>query len=47
MAEDHQLDLTIIPDAGHNAHLENPTYFAEKIENIVLKLLNLKGNARI
>ena len=38
MAEDNQLDLTIIPDAGHNAHLENPTYFAEKIENIVLKI---------
>ena len=37
MAEDNQLDLTIIPDAGHNAHLENPTYFAKKIENIVLK----------
>ena len=38
MAEDNQLDLTIIPDAGHNAHLENPTYFAEKIKNIVLKI---------
>ena len=38
MAEDNQLDLTIIPDAGHNAHLENPTYFAKKIENIVLKI---------
>jgi len=38
MAEDNQLDLTIIPDAGHNAHLENPPYFAEKIENIVLKI---------
>ena len=35
--EDHQLDLTIIPDAGHNA-FRNPTYFAEKIENIVLKI---------
>ena len=33
-----QLNLTLIPDAGHNAHLENPTYFAEKIENIVLKI---------
>ena len=30
MAEDNQLDLTIIPDAGHNAHLENPIYFAKK-----------------
>ena len=38
MAEDNQLDLMIIPNAGHNAHLENPTYFAEKIENIVLKI---------
>ena len=38
MAEDNQLNLTIIPDAGHNAHLENPTYFAKKIENIVLKI---------
>lgn len=38
MAEDNQLDLTLIPHAGHNAHLENSTYFAEKIENIVLKI---------
>ena len=40
MAEDNQTWLTIIPDAGHNAHLENPTYFAEKIENIVLKIVS-------
>ncbi|MBS4992142.1 MAG: 2-succinyl-6-hydroxy-2,4-cyclohexadiene-1-carboxylate synthase, partial [Haemophilus parainfluenzae] len=38
MAEANQLNLTVIPDAGHNAHLENSTYFAEKIENIVLKI---------
>ena len=48
MAEDNQLDLTIIPDAGHNAHLENPTYFAEKNRKYrIKKLLNLKRNARI
>jgi len=34
IAEANQLNLTLIPGAGHNAHLENPTYFAEKIENI-------------
>ena len=38
MAEANQLNLTVIPDAGHNAHLENPIYFAKKIENIVLKI---------
>ena len=38
IAEANQLNLTLIPGAGHNAHLENPTYFAEKIENIVLKI---------
>ena len=38
MAEVNQLNLTVIPDAGHNAHLENPIYFAKKIENIVLKI---------
>ena len=38
MAEANQLNLTLIPDAGHNAHLENPTFFAKKIENIVLKI---------
>ena len=41
MAEDHQLDLTLIPHAGHNAHLENSTYFAKKIEDIALKIANL------
>ncbi len=40
MAEDNQLDLTLIPHAGHNAHLENSTYFAKKIEDIVLKIAN-------
>ena len=30
MAEDHQLDLTIIPDAGHNAHLENQHILLKK-----------------
>jgi 2-succinyl-6-hydroxy-2,4-cyclohexadiene-1-carboxylate synthase len=38
MAEANQLNLTLIPDAGHNAHLENPIFFAKKIENIVLKI---------
>lgn len=32
MAEDNQLDLTITPHAGHNAHLENSTYFAKKLK---------------
>ena len=40
MAEDNQLDLTLIPHAGHNAHLENSTYFAKKIEDIILKIAN-------
>ena len=43
MAEDNQLDLTLIPHAGHNAHLENSTCFAEKIENIVLKIAQPYG----
>lgn len=38
MAEVNRLNLMLIPDAGHNAHLENPIYFAKKIENIVLKI---------
>jgi len=40
MAEDNQLDLTLIPHAGHNAHLENSTCFAKKIEDIILKIAN-------
>ena len=43
IAEANQLNLTLIPGAGHNAHLENPTYFAEKIENIVLKIAQPYG----
>ena len=38
MARSQRLNLMLIPDAGHNAHLENPIYFAKKIENIVLKI---------
>lgn len=41
IARQHQLNLILIPNAGHNAHLENPKYFSKKLENCVLKIAQL------
>ncbi|MDC2825177.1 2-succinyl-6-hydroxy-2,4-cyclohexadiene-1-carboxylate synthase [Rodentibacter pneumotropicus] len=38
LAHSEQLNLTTIPNAGHNAHLENPLLFAKKLENIILEI---------
>lgn len=38
LAQSEQLNLTTIPHAGHNAHLENPAPFAEKLNSLILKL---------
>ncbi|MDU8924195.1 2-succinyl-6-hydroxy-2,4-cyclohexadiene-1-carboxylate synthase [Pasteurellaceae bacterium LIM206] len=35
MAQAEQIEYSLIPAAGHNAHLENPTAFAEKLTEIV------------
>lgn len=40
IAEQNHLELTLIPRAGHNAHWENPTDFAQYLENIILAELN-------
>lgn len=32
------LNVTLIPNAGHNSHLENAKYFAKKLENHILKI---------
>lgn len=37
LAQTHQVNLTTIPNAGHNAHSENPIFFAKKLENLILK----------
>ncbi|WP_131974771.1 2-succinyl-6-hydroxy-2,4-cyclohexadiene-1-carboxylate synthase [Cricetibacter osteomyelitidis] len=36
MALANQLNLTLISNAGHNAHSENPAEFAQKLEQIIL-----------
>lgn len=38
LARSAQLDLTTIPNVGHNAHSENPLFFAKKLENLILKI---------
>ncbi|OOF89338.1 2-succinyl-6-hydroxy-2,4-cyclohexadiene-1-carboxylate synthase [Rodentibacter ratti] len=38
LAHSEQLNLTTIPNAGHNSHLENPLLFAKKLENLILKI---------
>lgn len=38
MAISHHLPLTLIPHAGHNAHLENAKFFAKNLENCILKI---------
>lgn len=35
MAEENQLDYCLIKQAGHNAHLENPSDFVQKLLNII------------
>lgn len=35
LSTEHQLNPMIIPQAGHNAHSENPTDFAEKITRLL------------
>ena len=35
MALENQLNLTLIPQAGHNAHQENPTAFAEQLNALL------------
>ena len=35
MALDNQLNLTLIPQAGHNAHQENPTAFAAQLNALL------------
>ncbi|OOF68752.1 2-succinyl-6-hydroxy-2,4-cyclohexadiene-1-carboxylate synthase [Rodentibacter caecimuris] len=37
MAVQHQLNLTLIPNAGHNAHLENPNDFAKSLIELINK----------
>ncbi|AUI67017.1 MULTISPECIES: 2-succinyl-6-hydroxy-2,4-cyclohexadiene-1-carboxylate synthase [Glaesserella] len=36
MVEQHQLAHHLIPNAGHNAHIENPQAFAEYLVNFIL-----------
>lgn len=38
MATRHQLSLSLIPQAGHNSHLENTKFFAKNLENCILKI---------
>ncbi|OOF45641.1 2-succinyl-6-hydroxy-2,4-cyclohexadiene-1-carboxylate synthase [Rodentibacter trehalosifermentans] len=38
LAQAEQLNLTTIAHAGHNAHLENPTLFAKKLDSLISKL---------
>lgn len=38
LARSKQLNLTTIPHAGHNAHLENPLFFAKKLESLIFKM---------
>ncbi|BFU60231.1 MULTISPECIES: 2-succinyl-6-hydroxy-2,4-cyclohexadiene-1-carboxylate synthase [Rodentibacter] len=38
LAHEEQLPLTTIPNAGHNAHSENPIFFAKKLKNLILKI---------
>ncbi|QPB43175.1 2-succinyl-6-hydroxy-2,4-cyclohexadiene-1-carboxylate synthase [Rodentibacter haemolyticus] len=38
LAHEEQLSLTTIPNAGHNAHSENPIFFAKKLRNLILKI---------
>ncbi|OOF56614.1 2-succinyl-6-hydroxy-2,4-cyclohexadiene-1-carboxylate synthase [Rodentibacter myodis] len=43
LARLEHLPLTTIPQAGHNAHSETPLFFAEKLENLILKIAQSKG----
>lgn len=38
LAQSNQLPLTLIPNAGHNTHLENSKYFTKKLKNLILKI---------
>ncbi|OOF86136.1 2-succinyl-6-hydroxy-2,4-cyclohexadiene-1-carboxylate synthase [Rodentibacter ratti] len=38
LAHSEQLNLTTIPNAGHNSHSENSLLFAKKLENLILKI---------
>lgn len=38
MARTHHLNLTTIPNAGHNAHSENPTFFAKNLNDLIYKI---------
>ncbi|OOF77661.1 2-succinyl-6-hydroxy-2,4-cyclohexadiene-1-carboxylate synthase [Rodentibacter caecimuris] len=38
LAHSEQLNLTTIPNAGHNAHSENPLLFAKKLEKLILEI---------
>ena len=38
LARNLQLNLTTIPQAGHNAHAENPEFFAKALEKLILKI---------
>ena len=38
LAQTLDLPVTIIPNAGHNAHLENPEFFAKNLKNLVFKI---------
>lgn len=38
LARSKQLNLTSIPNAGHNSHSENPVFFAKNLENLILKI---------
>jgi acyl-coA thioester hydrolase yfbB len=35
MALDNQLNLSVIPNAGHNAHQENPMVFAAQLNALL------------
>ncbi|OOF50500.1 2-succinyl-6-hydroxy-2,4-cyclohexadiene-1-carboxylate synthase [Rodentibacter genomosp. 1] len=41
LAHSEQLNLTSIPNAGHNAHSENPLLFAHKLEKLILEIAQL------
>ncbi|OOF53799.1 2-succinyl-6-hydroxy-2,4-cyclohexadiene-1-carboxylate synthase [Rodentibacter genomosp. 2] len=38
LAQTENYHLITIPNSGHNAHLENPMFFAKKLESLILEM---------